>query len=315
MAYGGILQTLKSYIDRNRLGELLVLNGQISSGELKTALKQQKKSRQPLGEVLINTGAITANRLRFELGRQMALRFIAAFILCFVSLTSFQVKKAKASKIKDLPAQVYLVNAGHGTLSNLSAQYNLFGSEEKASYNLKPFTKWIGMFERFEKDIKSRHAQHDMNQWKAELAQFKGLPLHIMAARINDMINKVPYITDDRNWSKSDYWATPVEFLERGGDCEDFAIAKYTALRALGVPEERLRVAIVHDKIKNIPHAVLAVYTDQGVYVLDNQVKNIINASHLERYRPIYSINRTAWWLHSAPQSGGSVNTVIASTQ
>ncbi len=315
MAYGGILQTLKSYIDRNRLGELLVLNGQISSQQLKSALKTQKHSQQPLGKLLIESGAISANRLRFELGRQMALRFMAAFILCFISLTSVHVKKAKAAKIKDLPAQVYLVNSGHKALDGLSERHSLFGSDEKASYNLQPFTKWVGMFEKFETDMKSAHAQRDMAQWKAQLAQFKGLPLHIMAQRVNDMINKIPYITDDRNWSKSDYWATPVEFLKRGGDCEDFAIAKYTALRALGVPEERLRVAIVHDKIKNIPHAVLAVYTDQGVFVLDNQMKNLINASQLERYRPIYSINRTAWWLHSAPQSGGSVNTVIASAQ
>ena len=55
------------------------------------------------------------------------------------------------------------------------------------------------------------------------------------------------------------------DFFTRGGDCEDFAIAKYTALRALGVPEERLRVAIVHDDEKNLPHAILVVYTDNAV--------------------------------------------------
>lgn len=139
---------------------------------------------------------------------------------------------------------------------------------------------------------------------------YQGDSLYNMAYGVNDLINRQTYITDNRNWGKSDYWATPVEFLTRGGDCEDFAIAKYTALRALGVPEERLRVAIVHDEIKDIPHAVLIVYTEKGAVMLDNQMDKPVKTSETSRYRPIFSINRTAWWLHTKPQ-----NTVIASAR
>ena len=138
---------------------------------------------------------------------------------------------------------------------------------------------------------------------QVELGTMHGLSLYEKAEAVHDMMNRTNYITDNKNWGKSDYWATPVEFLERGGDCEDFAIAKYTALSMLGVPEERLRLAIVHDKAKDIPHAVLVVYTERGSYILDNQFETLVNAQYGERYRPIYSINREGWWLHTQPKA------------
>ena len=109
--------------------------------------------------------------------------------------------------------------------------------------------------------------------------------------------------------AKSDYWATPVEFFNNGGDCEDYAIAKYASLRALGVPENRMRVAIVQDLKKNIPHALLIVYTNNGPVALDNQSQKVLQIGNIiNRYKPIFSINRTAWWLHVE-----SSNTVVAS--
>ena len=129
-----------------------------------------------------------------------------------------------------------------------------------------------------------------------------------MVERVNDMANKVRYVSDSKNWGKSDYWATPVEFFTRGGDCEDFAITKYTSLRALGVPDDRMRIAIVKDTQKNIPHAILIVYGDNNTYVLDNQIKTVRSTESIAHYKPIFSINRSAWWLHSAPR-----NTMVAS--
>jgi predicted transglutaminase-like cysteine proteinase len=186
----------------------------------------------------------------------------------------------------------------------------LFGSEEKKSGNLKPFTKWTEMFDRFDKELKTAKAQGAIDKWQKQLRKFEGLPLKSMADKVNDFVNESRYITDSKNWGKSDYWATPVQFLQRGGDCEDFAIAKYTALRTLGVPENRMRIAIVHDNLKNIPHAILIVYTDKGPYILDNQQDKMVSAERFQRYRPIFSINRQAWWLHTAPST-----TVLASAE
>jgi predicted transglutaminase-like cysteine proteinase len=142
-----------------------------------------------------------------------------------------------------------------------------------------------------------------MNDWKRDLMAYQGLPLREMAERVNTLVNKTQYIEDTQNYGQSDYWATPIEFFTRGGDCEDFAIAKYVSLRALGVPENRMRIAIVQDLQKNIPHAVLIVYADEGAVVLDNQNKRVVAANAINHYKPIFSINRTAWWLHTKPDA------------
>ena len=211
---------------------------------------------------------------------------------------------------RNVPAKLTLASV-KGEFARVSAYPAVYGTKEKRSTNLKAFTKWTGMFERFEGELKSRKASAVINEWRAELGELQGGSIKSMAHKVNDFVNETRYITDSKNWGKSDYWATPAEFLERGGDCEDFAIAKYTALRALGVPEERLRVMIVQDTFKNIPHAVLVVYTESGAFILDNQIKKLVAADSGNRYRPIFSINRTAWWLHSK----GSGATVVASAR
>ncbi len=208
---------------------------------------------------------------------------------------------AQALEVKDVPAEINLVIKAS---TSYTGQYPaLLGTSEKNDSNIEPFTKWTAMFDRFEREINSGSAQKMVQDWHRSLRPYKGLSIKAMADGVNDLMNQKPYIVDQRNWGKSDYWATPVEFMARGGDCEDFAIAKYTAMRALGVPENRLRLAIVQDTLKNIPHAVLVVYTEEGPYILDNQIKTLVDASYAGRYRPIYSINRTAWWLHSEPEA------------
>jgi len=304
----GILRQFKAFLGRNRLGELLVIKGLITAGDLRFALKQQKTTQQPLGKIFLKHAMISRRQLALILARQWALRGIAACMFFFASFSNTAVKKARADSVKDVPALIAL---------NISADYNkiaaypgLFGSAEKRSANLKPFTKWTGMFARFERDIKRESSSELISEWKNDLKEMEGLSLKDMARKVNDLANKKPYISDNRNWGQSDYWETPVEFLQKGGDCEDFAIAKYTALRMLGVPEERLRLVILHDNVKNIPHAILAVYTDEGIYALDNQIKTLVDANSEGRYRPIFSINRQGWWLHSDPGS-----TVVASAQ
>ena len=50
--------------------------------------------------------------------------------------------------------------------------------------------------------------------------------------QINNFFNqKINYAEDIDLWGQSDYWATPLESLgHEAGDCEDYAIAKYTFL-------------------------------------------------------------------------------------
>ncbi len=301
-AHKGILGRLKARLDRNRLGEVLVQSGLMSAHDLKKALELQKTERVPLGTVLIDHKFVTSLTLRRALFEQVAFRSLAAAFTVILAFSSFSPKTAKAAQMKDIPKSLTLVSTFDGAIEELNYYPALFGSQEKVSSNLRPFTKWSGMFDRLDKEMSRSSNQTIINSWKNDLSEFRGLSLHAMAQKINSYVNSYQYITDNKVWGKSDYWATPIEFFTRGGDCEDFAIAKYASLRALGVPEERLRLAIVHDKQKNIPHAILIVYTERGAMVLDNQNKSMKASSAVNRYRPIFSINRTAWWLHTKSQ-------------
>ena len=55
----------------------------------------------------------------------------------------------------------------------------------------------------------------------------------------------IEYKTDEEQWSVNEYWQSPEETLSlRTGDCEDFAILLCTLLRAYGIGEEQIYVAV-----------------------------------------------------------------------
>jgi predicted transglutaminase-like cysteine proteinase len=61
---------------------------------------------------------------------------------------------------------------------------------------------------------------------------------------INQFFNRrILFRPDSEVWGQVDYWASPLELLEKGeGDCEDYAIAKYFSLLISGVPAQKLRL-------------------------------------------------------------------------
>ncbi len=304
----GIFSNLQSRLRKNRLGELLVLDGFLTPSELKYALAGARQNGQQLGDYLVADNLVSRHAIRRTLVEQAMLRVMMAGIAIFISMASMGfAKKANAGQIQDATARIALTQT---SFQNIEQHPKVFGSTEKKSHSLKAFTKWTSMFQRFNRSLNANSASPEINKFRTDLQALKNLPLNQMATRVNSLMNAKRYISDSANYGQNDYWATPVEFFKRGGDCEDFAIAKYTALRALGVPESRLRIAIVQDMQKNIPHAVLIVYTDQGPMILDNQIKKATQASRIKHYKPIFSINQDAWWLHTAPR--GNV-TVVAS--
>lgn len=117
---------------------------------------------------------------------------------------------------------------------------------------------------------------------------------------VNRFFNALPFISDQEHWGKVDYWATPVEFLvTNGGDCEDFAIAKYLTLREIGVPAERLRITYVKAITLNQAHMVLTYYPtpDAEPLVLDNLQPDVKPASQRRDLIPVYSFNGDNLWL------------------
>jgi predicted transglutaminase-like cysteine proteinase len=123
---------------------------------------------------------------------------------------------------------------------------------------------------------------------------------------VNTFFNKnIRFGTDPEVWGQEDYWATPLETLGRGsGDCEDFAIAKYFSLLALGVPESKLRFVYVRallqqgQALRVEPHMVLAYYKSPGAepLVLDNLASIIAIASQRSDLTPVYSFNQEGYF-------------------
>lgn len=113
---------------------------------------------------------------------------------------------------------------------------------------------------------------------------------------VNAQANSVPSVSDAEHWQQAEYWATPVEFVgSNGGDCEDFAIAKYLELRAAGVPVERLRLtyvrALAGQRIEN--HMVLAYYASPAAepLILDNLNPRVLPVSQRADLLPVFSFN------------------------
>ncbi len=118
--------------------------------------------------------------------------------------------------------------------------------------------------------------------------------------KVNLFFNKIKFIDDILHWKKKDYWATPVEFISsRGGDCEDFSIAKYFTLRALGVAESRLNITYVKALKLNQAHMVLTYYKRPGAepLIIDNLIDEILPASKRRDLLPVYSFNASGLWL------------------
>jgi len=133
--------------------------------------------------------------------------------------------------------------------------------------------------------------------------------------KINNFFNqKINFAEDIDLWGQSDYWATPLESLGRqAGDCEDYAIAKYTFLKILNVSNDKLRLTYVRAEITNqdrkvvVAHMVLSYYaTPQSEpLILDSLMPEIKPSSSRPDLTPIFSFNDKGLWVgtSSKPKS------------
>lgn len=284
-----IARDLKSH----RIGDLLVDSGVITQEQLLAALAEQKETGHKLGAILLRQNSVSAMQLYHRLALQYLYKVSAIVLGALVMLTSpsaayagylgqeFQIARTAAEGAQSYP--------------------KLFGTTEVVSHDLSEFTKWISTIQRYDRQLKTatENTPH-LKEWKDMVDKAKDLSADDKIEAVNDFINKFKYIEDADNYGKNDYWATPIEFLSKGGDCEDYAIAKYVSLRALGFRDDQLRIAIVQDQIKNLSHAILIVYTGGESLILDNQSDKVKSTVSVSYYKPVFSINSEAWWMHRA---------------
>jgi predicted transglutaminase-like cysteine proteinase len=127
-----------------------------------------------------------------------------------------------------------------------------------------------------------------------EAASREGLAkIALINATINALIDYEP----DRNqWGVADQWTAPFvnkkgAFETGHGDCEDYALAKYVALRQAGVRSEDVRVVLVHDYAVRADHAILAVRYDKRWLILDNRWDKLVEDKELTQFKPLAVID------------------------
>ena len=187
----------------------------------------------------------------------------------------------------------------------------LFGTREMIGHDFSRFREWRKVMARSRAEFAAARgicAAGQTNgcipaQWASLLAALDRQPLRRQIALANDALNRIPYVPTEQNWHRAMYWETPFEFLRRGGQCQDYAIAKYELLRHAGVPASAMRMVVVRDTAIARDHAVLVVYVDGEPLVLDILNPAILPADARLPYRPYYSINEDAWWYHLGPHS------------
>jgi predicted transglutaminase-like cysteine proteinase len=111
---------------------------------------------------------------------------------------------------------------------------------------------------------------------------------------INRAINlAIRPMSDLAQYGEIDVWSSPlVTFAHGAGDCEDYAIAKFVALRQAGIPADDLRIVIMRDTINGEDHAVAAARLDGNWLMLDNRRMTMVEDTYVRNYRPLFVIDQ-----------------------
>lgn len=125
---------------------------------------------------------------------------------------------------------------------------------------------------------------------------------------VNERVNAdIRYTTDMTQWHEPDVWSVPLTTNNKGsfdtglGDCEDYAIAKYVALRAAGTPAADLRLLLVRDNFVHMGHAVLAARQDGHWLILDNRWTRLIQDSNIKDFTVLFAIEDRGVEMYAAP--------------
>jgi len=199
-----------------------------------------------------------------------------------------------------------------GSLSQLvgaakSSGEALFDSTEFRSDSLSALPQWTRVLDvmakerpRFEACARDpvQCTSPQLKSWHKIIRQASQLSRPQQLKAVNQFFNRWPYKYDLEAYQRREYWATPREFMTRSGDCEDYSIAKFFALRQLGFSNDELRIVVLWDEIRGLGHAVLVHYTGSDILVLDSLSDFIVSHRRFQHYIPQVSINETSRWAH-----------------
>ncbi len=188
-----------------------------------------------------------------------------------------------------------------------AAPPSLLGAVEIASDNLAALPHWTRILNKIGDEKKAVDrcdasvdacTSAEIVAWRAMIQGLRSQAPLDQLWEVNRFLNTWPEKSDGENYGAEDYWASPLEFIARSGDSEDFAIVKFFTLRELGFPNEQLRIVVAKDVLRNKTHSFLAVYHEGEIYILDNVSNAVQTQEYAKYYFPFYSVNETTRWAH-----------------
>jgi predicted transglutaminase-like cysteine proteinase len=110
---------------------------------------------------------------------------------------------------------------------------------------------------------------------------------------INRAINlAIKPMSDMAQHGQVDVWSSPLDTFATGaGDCEDYAIAKFVALRMAGVSPDDLRIVVIRDTVRGEDHAVAMARLEDRWLALDNRRMAMVEDADLRNLRPLFVID------------------------
>ncbi len=234
--------------------------------------------------------------IRFSL----AIYLIAGFLAAVIGATS-------ASALVPEPTETHDVKRPALPQSDL-AVFGQFGSLELKTKGFSPLLDWKSVLIQVEKErplygfcggSDDALCPPKVLKWRQEIARLRPLVPRDQIRELNKFANNiVRYAKDRAVHGVQDHWASPLQFLQQSGDCEDYATLKFFSLLELGFSNDALRVAVVRDRKRKILHAVVTVQIEGETLVLDNLFDHPVAHHHMLSYVPIYSFNLNTQWAH-----------------
>jgi predicted transglutaminase-like cysteine proteinase len=112
----------------------------------------------------------------------------------------------------------------------------------------------------------------------------------------------IRYTSDMAQWGVADLWSSPLATFTSGlGDCEDYAIAKYVALREAGVTAADLRIVLARDNALGEDHAVLAARDGGRWLILDNRRADVVEDGDVRHLAPLFAVDQDGVKLFATP--------------
>lgn len=114
---------------------------------------------------------------------------------------------------------------------------------------------------------------------------------------VNSYLNSLNAVFDGN--ADDDYWSSRGEFLSQGGgDCEDYAIAKYYTLKDLGIKSKDMCLLVVKEAYSGFYHMVLGVWLNGSKVpkILDNLSFKILPLTKRIDLIPKYCINESSYY-------------------